>query len=99
MGHGYHHHSHEKKPLQWFASPLAEDHHKKEHQSPPITRENTQAVLDSGNRSDDVDDGPPLQARADDTKLHDMPEFQRHAEATTQELFFDLCKSVDTLSH
>jgi hypothetical protein len=28
-----------------------------------------------------------------------MPEFQRHAEATTQELFFDLCKSVDTLSH
>ncbi|RII21724.1 hypothetical protein CUC08_Gglean000891 [Alternaria sp. MG1] len=90
MGHGYHHHSHEKKPLQWFASPLAEDHHKKEHQSPPITRENTQAVLDSGTRSDDVDDGPPLQARADDTKLHDMPEFQRHAEATTQELFFDL---------
>ncbi|CAN9221974.1 unnamed protein product [Alternaria sp. RS040] len=90
MGHGYHHHNHEKKPLQWFASPLAEDHHKKEHQSPPITRENTQAVLDSGTQSDEVDDGPPLQARADDTKLHEMPEFQRHAEATTQELFFDL---------
>ncbi|KAG9193520.1 hypothetical protein G6011_03555 [Alternaria panax] len=46
MEHGYHHHNHEKKPLQWFASPLTEDHHKKEHESPLVIRENTQSVLE-----------------------------------------------------
>jgi hypothetical protein len=92
MGHNYHHHNHEKKPLRWFASPLVEETSEKEHQSPAITRENTQSVLDSEVQGTDAEVVLALEVETCAQELRDMPAFQRHAEATTQELFFDLCK-------
>ncbi|KAI4624491.1 hypothetical protein J4E83_004166 [Alternaria metachromatica] len=94
MGNTYHHHSEEKKPLKWFASPLVEDHVKddgeKEHQSPAITRENTQSVLDSEFHDPNAEAGLQLEVEVCTQELRDMPSFKRHAEATNQELFFDL---------
>lgn len=99
MGNTYHHHSEEKKPLKWFASPLVEDHVKddgeKEHQSPAITRENTQSVLDSEFHDPNAEAGLQLEVEVCTQELRDMPSFKRHAEATNQELFFDLCKHLD----
>lgn len=96
MGNTYHHHSEEKKPLKWFASPLVEDHIKDhgdmEHQIPAITRENTQSVLGSEFQDHNAEADLQLEVEVCTQELRDMPSFQRHAEATTQELFFDLCK-------
>jgi hypothetical protein len=99
MGYNYHHHNNEKKPLRWFASPLVEYHDEKEHQSPPITRENTQSVFENDAQGVNAEAGLNLEVEACAQELRDMPAFQRHAEATTQELFFDLCKYYCTPSH
>jgi hypothetical protein len=92
MRNTYHHHSEERKPLRWFASPLKEDQDEKEKRSPPITRENTQSILGDGVQNADVEAGLPLELECDAQQLRDLPAFQRHAEATNVELFFDLCK-------
>jgi hypothetical protein len=92
MGNTYHHHSEERKPLRWFASPLKEDQDGKEKRSPPITRENTQSILGDGVQIADTEAGLPLELERDAQELRGLPAFQRHAEATNVELFFDLCK-------
>jgi hypothetical protein len=92
-----HEHFHEKKPLKFFASPLHDEieethhgsYHAHHHASVALKKlEDEKHETKHHHRSteDNVVFG------AEDDSLYDMPTFQRHAEATTAELFFDLCK-------
>ena len=78
------HEEHPKAALTFFASPLRPDH--KVQQTRSSSPANNGVGLDV-ERSEEV----PLPNPTDE-QLHDMPAFQRHAEASNHELFFDLCK-------
>jgi hypothetical protein len=86
------HHSHQKKPLNFFCLPLIDDRDdEKDGVSPTISRAATRTVEDGRHGSEA---GLPFEAYACNEELRDIPAFLRHAEATSQELFFDLCKSM-----
>ena len=86
----YHHHAHEKKPLTFFASPLADDEHlEKEGRNSPLSRSSSKP-REENNFNRDTEAGLPTEVEVCAQALRDVPAFQRHAEATTQELFFDL---------
>ena len=77
-GHGHGGHEEEKK-LSLFASPLI---HKSAGTNSPhrSSAESTKEQAEANT----------LPLAAEDEALHDTPEFHRHAEATTIELFYDL---------
>jgi hypothetical protein len=80
--------------LTFFASPLIEeDHNEKPRPSPPIARTNWSR--EDGRPGSQ--DNPRLELTTNESELNEMPAFHRHNEATTQELFFDLCKYITTL--
>jgi hypothetical protein len=86
MAHEHHHE--EKSPLSFFASPLHahEAAPKHVHSHAPSTY------------SDDVEHQKNMHTTMsvpfanNEGDLHDTPAFHRHAEATTAELFYDLCE-------
>ena len=87
----YHHHAHEKKPLTFFASPLANDEHLESEDRPSlISRSSSSKPREETDLNRDTEAGLPTEVEVCAQELRDVPAFQRHAEATTQELFFDL---------
>jgi hypothetical protein len=89
-----HEHFHEKKPLKFFASPLHDEieethhgsYHAHHHASVALKKLEDETKHHHHSTEDNV------VFEAEDDSLYDMPAFQRHAEATTAELFSDLCK-------
>lgn len=90
-----HEQHHENKLLQFFASPLQERSHQSTLQNDnPSSHSSFQEHHDPKNQNQSAsDDTSPAVANAD-TNQHDMPVFHRHAEATTAELFYDLCEHI-----
>jgi hypothetical protein len=74
--------------LTFICSPLIDDRDdEKDSVSLPISRATTMTVEDVRHGSEA---GLPFEAYACNEELHAMPAFLRHAEATSQELFFHL---------
>jgi low temperature requirement protein LtrA len=92
MAHEAHHHHEEKQNLSFFASPLVHS-----HPTAPTYTPNTPPDLEHQEKPqpnaaitpDDPSSSTP-EFENMDCSLHDHPDFHRHAEATTAELFYDL---------
>lgn len=74
-----HHHG----PLKFIASPLRHVEHSEKEEQTPLG--GSDQSFNKTNTNTEV-----LPFQNNDGKLHDTPEFQRHEEATTSELFYDL---------
>ena len=75
---GYHH-----EPLKFIASPLRHVEHSEKGEQTPLG--GSEQLLNKTNTDAEV-----LPFQNNDGELHDTPEFHRHEEATTSELFYDL---------
>lgn len=85
MGHEEQHH--EERPLSFFASPLKKP--APAHETHTHTPAHVSDIEDQKSNVK-VPDPDSVPFENSDCELHENPAFQRHAEATTAELFYDL---------